>query len=186
MNADVIDRGLLSLASATQLFDTYVNHLVPHYPLVVFPEGYTAQELRHSRPTLFLAVIAAASGKSDPELSTLLNTEVLQAYATRMFINSEKSLELVQALTITSVWYSPPNDFRTLKFYEYIHMAATMALDIGLGTKPDVLQGEHYASRNPTSPELGYTTLSSTSTEPDAARIEDMRTFLACYLMCAG
>ena len=186
MNADVVDRGLLSMASATKLFQTYVNDLVPHYPVVVFPEDYTAVELRLSRPILFLAVIAAASGKSDPDQSTVLNAEVLQAYAIRTFMNSEKSLELVQAMIVTSVWYNPPNGFGQLKFYEYIHMAATMALDIGLGTKPDDSRGERHSSANTTPPQTGDTTPSSLSAEPDAVSIENMRTFLACYLICAG
>ena len=186
MNADVLDRGVLSMASAMQLFHSYTNDLVPHYPLVVFPQGYTAVELRRSKPTLFLAVIAAASGKSDPELSTVLNTEVLQAYATGTFMNSEKSLELVQAMIVTSVWYNPPSGFGQLKFYEYIHMAATMALDIGLGTKPDTLREERHSSNSYRPPEGGDTTSSSTSAEPDADDIENMRTYLACYLICAG
>ena len=186
MNADVLDRGVLSMASAVQLFHSYTNDLVPHYPLVVFPEGYTAAELRRSKPTLFLAVIAAASGKSDPELSTVLNTEVLQAYATRTFINNEKSLELVQAMIVTSVWHNPPNGFEQLKFYEYIHMAATMALEIGLGTKPDTSRGERHSSNNTTPPEGADKTPSSTSAEHDADDIEKMRTYLACYMICAG
>jgi hypothetical protein len=175
------------MTSATQLFDTYVNDLVPHYPVVVFAEDYTAAELRHSRPTLFLAVIAAAaSGNSNLELSAVLNTEVLQAYATRTFMNSEKSLELVQAMLVTAVWYNPPNGFAQLKFYEYIHMAAIMALDIGLGTKPDVLRGERHCSTTSAPPERGQSKSSSPSVEPDAVGIENMRTYLACYLICAG
>jgi hypothetical protein len=174
------------MTSATQLFDIYVNELVPHYPVVVFPEACTAAELRQSRPILFLAVIAAASGKADPELSTVLNTELLQTYATRIFMNSERSLELAQAMVITAVWYNPPNGFAQLKFYEYIHMAATMALDIGLGTKPDNARGQHNSSTNTTPPELGHSLSSASPAESDPFGLAYMWTFLACYLICAG
>lgn len=164
---DVIDRGILSMELALQLYDTYVKDLAPQYPAVILSPGH-AVELRSKRPTLFLAVIAAAAGKTDPHLYSILNSEVLSNYARQMVMSCGKSLELVQSLIVTTVWYYPPGKFAQLKFYEYIHMAATMALDIGIGSNPMIERNRRTPDQSPA------------SDAPDPAEIERRRTFLAC------
>jgi Fungal specific transcription factor domain len=176
-DSDVVDRGVISLEEATQLFHSYNNHLVQFFPTVQFPPEITIAEIRSTKPTLFLAAIAAASGKEGSHLYSILNTEVLSAYAHRTVIQGEKSLELVQALIITSVWYYPPGRFAQLKFYEYIHMAATMALDIGLGTNPKTFKSRRRAeAEREASPVV----------ELDDEEMEKRRTFLVCYLITTG
>lgn len=59
---DVIERGILSLRKATELFDAFVNHLVPHAPVVAFPKNVKLSEIRFDKPVLFLSVITAAAG----------------------------------------------------------------------------------------------------------------------------
>lgn len=51
---------------------------------------------------------AAASGKTDPHLYSTLHSEVVASYVQKTIIDNEKSLELVQAQIITSIWYYPP------------------------------------------------------------------------------
>ncbi|TVY92318.1 hypothetical protein LAWI1_G002652 [Lachnellula willkommii] len=104
MNSDVIDRGMVSMEVATQLFRTYMSDLYQHYPVVPFPRDASPEEIRRTQPTLFLAVIAAAAAKTDPHLYSALNSEVLSAYAHRTVIHSEKSLELVKAMIVSVVW----------------------------------------------------------------------------------
>ena len=65
----------------------------------------------------------------------MLDQEVLHAYATRIMVRSEKSLELIQALLISAAWYHPPLKFGQLKYYEYVRMATTMSMDIGIGMR---------------------------------------------------
>lgn len=122
------------MATARQLFETYKTDLFHHYPMVYVASDVTADAMRRTKPTLFLAIIAAASSKQNPELSAVLDKEVLQAYAFRSLVQSQKCLELVQALLISAVWYYPPQRFGQLKYYEYVSMAASMAMDIGIGT----------------------------------------------------
>ncbi|KAH8820705.1 hypothetical protein F5884DRAFT_647203, partial [Xylogone sp. PMI_703] len=193
IDLDVVCRGLLSMSLAAELYNTYITELSPHYPVVTFPEQYSAEQLRCEKPSLFLAVIAAAAGKVDPNLYGLLNTEALQVYATRVVISGEKSVELVQSMLVTAVWYYPPDKFDQLKFYQYVHLAATMALDIGIGSKP-----AKYRNGNPGSSD--YTTASSATSTPisydtsplwveeefNTTTIDARRTFLACYLLCSG
>lgn len=115
---DVVDRGVLSMDAARRLVDHYKKNLYPQCPQVYIPEACTADELRQKRPTLFLAVIAAAANVEDQKLAGALDNEVLQEYATRSVVRSQKSVELVQALLISAVWYIPPNKFSNLKYYE--------------------------------------------------------------------
>ncbi|KAK5688772.1 hypothetical protein LTS10_000750 [Elasticomyces elasticus] len=197
---DVIDRGLLSMATARQLVDTFKTDLFPHYPTVAIPASMTADDLRQTRPTLFLSVLAAAAVKEDPDLSAVLDKEILEAYANRSLVHSEKSLEIVQALLISAVWYHPPSKFGQLKYYEYIQMAATMAVDIGISTRPKISRGRLgnaargrepakqamvHPAEDASNPDLSMTPRSRDSS-PDTGNLESRRTFLACYMICAG
>jgi hypothetical protein len=173
---DVVDRGVISMEQAEVLYRVYNTHLVHHYPAVVFRSDLCAEDLRRTKPALFLAVIAAAAGKVDPHLYSILNSEVLITYAHRTVINHEKSLELIQAMIVTCVWYFPPGKFSQLKFYEYIHMAVTMAMDLGLGTNP----------RTSRSRRGGENDQSCQPAILDEGDIERRRTFLVCYMISTG
>ncbi|KAF2726147.1 hypothetical protein K431DRAFT_213930, partial [Polychaeton citri CBS 116435] len=197
--ADVVDRGIVSMASARTLFDVYRNELFLHYPTVHVPDHVTADEMRRSKPVLFLAIIAAAAMKNDPGLSTVLDQEILKVYAQRTLVESEKSVEIIQALLVSAVWYHPPNKFGQLKYYQYIHWAATMALDIHIGERasltrttakatgfyqPGRLSHVHHAE-DVHNPSLSLSQR-QTIREPETNNIEARRTFLACYAICAG
>ena len=211
---DVIDRGLLSMATATELYQTYLDALLPQYPAV--PLSCTAAELRSKKPVLFLAVLAASAGASDPTMNRRLNQEIQKVYATKVSIQGLKSLELVQSLLLSILWTYPPDNFEDLKFHQQIHMAATMALDLGLARKPKetskgqqtsemLFAGQHpnlakdQSSTNlPTrfpdgkpldiSYEVGSANhiMSPKKHLPDSGSLESRRTLLACYLFCAS
>lgn len=156
-----IEFASLSPEIMNQLFESYKYDLVQHYPAVIFPDTATADEVRKSKPVLFQAVVTSASCQLDPIIYRELFKEMTKIYAEKIFINGEKSLELIQSLMLTSIWYCPPDEScgRTnLHFYQYIHMAATMALDLGIGLIVD------------------KSTIS----------LDECRSLLICYLNCAG
>ena len=211
---DVIDRGILDVAKAAELYQKYLDELMPDYPAV--PLSCTMAELRSKKPILFLAVLAASSGASDPSLNHLLNQEIQRVYAAKISIQGLKSLELVQSLLVSILWTYPPDKFEDLKFHQQIHMAATMALDLGLASKPKA------TSRGQQPPKMhlvgqadedqGSTSLGGLSTRfpvgqpldvsyeagtadhvmsprkhsPDSGSLESRRTLLACYLFSAS
>lgn len=105
--ADVIDRGIITAEAASKMFDRYVNDMTIHMPAVVFPPGTTAAEIRKSKPTLFLAILSITSSSSRSELTR----EVMRIFADSIICNGEKSMELIQALIITNLWYWPPEHF---------------------------------------------------------------------------
>ena len=179
-DADVIDRGLVTTDMATQMFNWYVEKMAIHMPAVVFPHGTTAAEIRKTRPTLFLAILSASSGMNYPELQRMLTKEVMSIYADRIISNGEKTLEIIQALHVSTLWYWPPEHFEELKFYQLIHIAAVMAIDIGIGKKSKSLKKKNTNSglwRDHPWRKTPY---------PDPESIEARRAWLACYFLCCN
>lgn len=164
---DIIDRGLITMEHATGLFNTYKEHMVRHLPAVVFPPSVTVMELRKTKPTLFLAIMAAATSENH-SLQRVLQKELMQLFAEKVIVTGEKNLELVQAIHVAVIWYWPPEHFEELKFYQLIHIAAVMAIDIGLGRKGGSRRGPPPFRRNP---------------PPDSSSIECRRTWLTCFFL---
>ena len=191
-DADVIDRGLLSMHVASQIYDRYVAELVPLFPIVLLPKA-AASSVRKEKPTLFLAVIAAAAATFNEDLYLSLNKEILETYADKITIKGQRSIELIQSLLVTVVWCCPPDSFDSLKFYQFIHMAATMALDLGI-TKKGIIHDKQLEStvldKIDTFPSNSNNALNREESrgKPSAESgiAESRRTLLACYLMCSS
>jgi hypothetical protein len=173
--SDVIDRGLVTAEQAAKMFGCYVEKMAPHMPAVVFSAGTTSAEVRKTKPTLFLAILAASSGSNFPDIQKQLTKEVMSIYAERIICNGEKTLELIQALQISSLWYYPPEHFEELKFYQLIHIAAVMAIDVGLG-KRSKSKG----------PGLWRDSPWRRTPYPDPVSIEARRAWLGCYFLCCN
>ncbi|KAH8675920.1 hypothetical protein BX600DRAFT_508112 [Xylariales sp. PMI_506] len=175
---DVVDRGLLTLQQADEFLARYMDHMAPHLPAVVLPPGTTAAQLRQSKPILFLAVMASASAES-PDVQRVLIKEIVQMFADKVMISGEKSMELVQALQVCVIWYHPPEYFEELKFYQYVHIAAVMAIDIGLGRRRNNAKQRLIPYTWKDHP-LRKTPL------PEPTTIEARRTWIACYFLTSN
>ncbi|ERT02155.1 hypothetical protein HMPREF1624_00453 [Sporothrix schenckii ATCC 58251] len=132
--ADIIDRGLLTMEKAVELFQRYTDQMARHMPAVVFPPGTTAADIRKTKPVLFLSIMAASTTEMS-DIQRAIVKELMQIFAEKVFVVGEKSLELVQALQVAVIWYWPPEHFEELKFYQLVHTAAVMAIEIGLGKR---------------------------------------------------
>jgi hypothetical protein len=178
--ADVVERGILTMPLAVELYARYTNHMCQHLPGVVFPPGMTAAELRATKPILFMAIMAAASSEM-PALQRTLTKELMQVFAEKIIVVGAKSLELVQALQVATIWYWPPERFEELKFYQLVHVAAVMAIEIGLGRKKQAKDGfrkhisfawrDHPLRKQP---------------PPDPTTIEARRAWLTCYFLATN
>ena len=175
---DVVDRGLLSMEAATRLFGVFVNEIAQHYLAVVFPSGAEAEHIRHSKPVLFLAVISAASGTMSLKFHSTLHREVLQVFADRIILRGEMSLQLIQALLLTASGMAP-DDYEDRRFSQYIHMAATMALDLGIDRKQ--FHPRSLAKRK----EAGVDAHKLGSPPLESDSIDAYRTLLGCYVSCS-
>lgn len=178
--ADVIDKGIVNMEKAIKMFNRYANDMAPQLPAVIFPTGTTAADIRKSKPTLFLAVLCAGSGTDHPEVQRVLTKEVMQIYADRIICRGEKTLELVQALLVSTIWYWPPEHFEELKFYQLIHIAAVMGLDINIGKKSKghkSKMGGHGLWRDHPWRRAPF---------PENDSLEAKRAWLGCYFMCSA
>lgn len=132
---DCIDRGMVTFQLAEAAFDIYIKRMAPQYPMVVFPTHTTMSDIRRSKPALFLSITAVAIGTLSPDLQVPLFTEFYRMIAERVVVKGEKALELCQGLLVCCIWYMPPENFEELKFYQLTHMAATLAMDLGLNRR---------------------------------------------------
>ncbi|KAL1846292.1 hypothetical protein Plec18170_009281 [Paecilomyces lecythidis] len=174
MNEDVVDRGIITMETAHELVYLFINDLAPLFPVVVLPTDTNVAQLRQSKPVLFLSVVAAAAIAVDAKLAEILNREIVRLYAERFFIEAEKSLELVQSLLIMIVFSYPPNSPLKIQIYQYTHIAATMALEIGLASKKRV-------SKKPASRRGGQ----DQHNVFDQHMAEQARAILGCYHLCS-
>ncbi|RAK81911.1 Zn(II)2Cys6 transcription factor [Aspergillus fijiensis CBS 313.89] len=131
-SADVVDRGILSLETAQMLLSVFISELTQFFPVVVLPGDTSADFLRRTKPVLFLSIIAAASLTLETPHATVLHEELLAGFATRFFLRQEKSLDLVQALLVMLIYYLPPKSAMHGQYYQYTHIATTMALELGI------------------------------------------------------
>ena len=168
--ADVIDRGILNNGVAAQIYEHYTSNMARHLPAVVFPSTMTAGGLRKTKPVLFLAILSVASGHEHGGLQPALTREANKALADRVLCKGEKSLELVQAMQVLSVWHSSEDQNDTMAF-QLIQMASAMAIAIELGGPP--LRGN-----------LGISFISGSSKLPsDFNSPEKRRAWLTCYML---
>lgn len=88
--------------TAERLFNRYLYEVMPHFPAVPFKDGTTASEVRKEKPILFLAIMSGTSYGADipAEIQVELERALRDCFATHMWRNGEKSLELIQALQV--------------------------------------------------------------------------------------
>ncbi|KAF2005592.1 hypothetical protein P154DRAFT_313596 [Amniculicola lignicola CBS 123094] len=172
---DIVDRGIITMELADELLSIYRNDLVTSCPGVLIPRDWTAAQLRVKKPALFHAVMAAASHPKGVKLSERLNEEVVHLYARALIVQGEKSLQYVQALMVTVAYYTPPKHPSRLQVFQFINMAGTMALELGLASKPRTHEQL---------PKRAIRTLQRISSPEEL--LENCRTLLMLYIMTAG
>ncbi|EXL49431.1 hypothetical protein FOCG_09793 [Fusarium oxysporum f. sp. radicis-lycopersici 26381] len=182
---DIVDRGVITMEKAAELFARYNDHMISHLPAIIFQPGFTASELRKTKPILFLAIMAVASAES-PILQKVLQKEMKLTFAEKVMLSGEKGLELVQALNVAVIWYWPPEHFEELKFYQLVHTAAVMAIDIGLGQKMKQRRGIVVPDTWRPNPSTGPGGQSRRWAPPDPTSIESRRTWLTCYFLATN
>jgi len=130
---DPVSQGLVTLESARNIFSVFRKHLLPHFPVLAITDDSMFDDYRTDKPLLLHAILASGSSKAAPELYSILSTSLIQEYSRRIMLLGQKSLELVQAMMVSSSWYFSADHWRNQRFYEYLNLASTVALDIGLG-----------------------------------------------------
>lgn len=175
--ADVYDSGLVTVEYSNYLFDLFVNEVLLHSPLVSFSSEDTADEVRRTKPILFMACISAAASKVDAELHKALDQKISSAYGEQIMVRGRKSLELIQALLISAIWSFPPEKYMDTRFYMFVHMSAAMALNLNIDRDwDDLFSGPVAASPN---------TGANLEVTKEKLVYEKRRTHLGCWLACS-
>jgi hypothetical protein len=172
---DIIDRGIVTEAMAEELMSIWRSDLVSACPGITIPRHWTAHELRSNKPSLFHAVMAAAAHSHGSEFSDKLHQEAIYLYARSAFINGEKSVQSIQAMLVTVAYYSPPKSPGQLQIYQWVNMAASMALELGLASKPRTHEQL---------PKRAIRSLQKISSPEEL--LEHCRTVLTLYIISAG
>jgi hypothetical protein len=172
---DIIDRGVISEDMARELLNIWRKELVAACPGVTIPQHWDVLDLRANKPALFHAVMAASAHSKGSALSDRLHEEAVLLYARSAFIKGEKSVQAIQALIVTVSYYSPWKTPGPLQIYQWINMAASMALELGLTSKPRTHEQL---------PKRAIRSLQKISSPEEL--LEHCRTILLLYIISAG
>lgn len=115
---EVVQSGDLSVELACAGFDHFFKHMLVHFPILVFPAETIASKIQQDRPILFLAILNAASGLYPIAIQHRIHQELFASFARLILVDGEKSLEIVQALQVSSLWYYAPPRYKDLKYYQ--------------------------------------------------------------------
>jgi hypothetical protein len=74
-----------------------------HFPYVVIPESVSASDLAHNNPMLLHAVLVTSSWR-DRNLQRTLEEAYTKDLCTKMIIEGEKSLDMLQSLLVYLTW----------------------------------------------------------------------------------
>jgi hypothetical protein len=113
---DVVDRGLLSMETATAMYVHWRDNMAPKAPLVSFSASADVQEIRKTRPMTFLSILNIASPVISPSQQPALTTEISRQFSDRVFFHGDKSVDLIQALLLSSQFYTRPHNARDMTF----------------------------------------------------------------------
>ncbi|KAI9719645.1 MAG: hypothetical protein M1812_003416 [Candelaria pacifica] len=177
---DLVDQQILTLEEATYAFDHFVRNIAPTFPIIAFAEGTTAQQVRKRRPALFAAIMTASAGIWPvPQTKSALRDNMMRLFSDWVIMLGEKSMDLIQGLQVASLWYTPPADIRKMNYYQLIHIAGVMAIDVGINRRPPPRAKSKPSERQGSDaerPSLWFPGLDS---------IEGRRTWLSCWFLGA-
>lgn len=169
-DADITESALVSDAYASILFYRYMHDMAKHMPIVTFPTSTTPETLRQTTPILFLAILSVTAGQEDRKLQSKLTKKIMRVLADLVVVKGEKSLELIQAIQVVTLWYWP-EDGEESKYNQLVHMAAIMAIDLGI---------DGFARTGKVSGLAG-----ARLAPLDSSSVDCQRAWLGCYILCS-
>ncbi|KAF3287330.1 hypothetical protein TWF970_007057 [Orbilia oligospora] len=189
---DVIGRNLVTEAQADQYFSLFTE-MSAHFPFYVIPPGTTPTTLRREKPMLLMAILCTASG-IDKRVQIVLDRDFRKAYSERIFVNGEKSLELLQAGLLYLSWFQCHFSPRTQIFLQMAHLFISLVTDLGYDRKPDKVKpptgvlGNEGNVASPMFSEAGSEPAESTAKleEQEFRNKETRRAFLGCWWLTSS
>ncbi|KAF4624390.1 hypothetical protein G7Y89_g13783 [Cudoniella acicularis] len=170
---DPISRGIVSFERAEQLVRIFRTK-APKFPFVLIPPQMSLDTLRRERPFFLLSVLTYTS-QSTVKVQKELELELKESLSKRIFIDGEKSLDLLQGLLIYILSYHFFFLTNTQQVYQLVQMAVTMTVDLGIN-KPT-------RDRIPSNLAILSCTPLAFLPKRSSEELESRRTFLGCYFV---
>ncbi|KAG2415695.1 hypothetical protein HFD88_006886 [Aspergillus terreus] len=146
------------------------------FPVVVFPPGTTAADVRRNNPVLFLAILdVASSGFCELGTQRKIRKLIVQAYVYCMLRSEQYTLGLLQALIVSATWYrtiEPVEPGEQMDIYQISHTAANMALIMRLG---ESLNDKSWREKK-----------KGPGSALQAESLEGRRVWLGCHYICSN
>ncbi|OQU94426.1 hypothetical protein CLAIMM_00782 [Cladophialophora immunda] len=175
---DVIDNGVLTMASADTLLETYKQVHTKFFPFVVVAPETDAATLRRDKPVLFLAIMTACL-EADHMVQRRLGAELKRIISERVLIGNERSIELLQALLVHLSWihyhFHPLNK----QSYMLLQMAIALVMDLDLDRCPahrDQRVGSYFCRLN----------VEGNLPSQCQRTIAETRALLGCFYLCSS
>ena len=132
---DVVEEGLIDKITAFAAFERFRTHISLYFPFIAVPPETQPDDFRKQKPLLFSMLVLAGVNSIRPPSTTQMADHMVRSFADRILYRAERSLELVQCLLLYVCFYSRTLHQRDLNFYQMVHIASTMALDLGFGRR---------------------------------------------------
>ncbi|EXJ75039.1 uncharacterized protein A1O5_01735 [Cladophialophora psammophila CBS 110553] len=133
---DVIDSGVLTMATANALLKKYQQVHSQFFPFVIVAPEIDAATLRRDASVLFLAITTACL-EEDHAVQRRLGVELKRMLCERILIRNERNIELLQALLVHLSWihyhFHPMNNKQS---YMLLQMAIGLVMDLDLDRCP--------------------------------------------------
>ncbi|KAI2782658.1 hypothetical protein F4815DRAFT_429065 [Daldinia loculata] len=139
-----------SLESDEVLLSIFVNELVPNYPFVVLPPGFTASELALKYPFLFATVRMIASYRNLSSLRSQ-NYFIMRHISEQMLMRSERSLEILQSILLV-VGYYHYHCIMHAQMNNLIALANSLVADLGINKPPELQEKTKLLISSPEAP----------------------------------
>ena len=129
---DVIEQGYIDVPTAEVLLNHYNISLRPILPIIDLSQEKSVDQMRKSKPMLFLAVLAVSSASILPSFEPRLVMELNEQLARHTFILGTQSLDIVQAMLLFSHYYIRPSNSQNIAQTLYVSSAVAMSYNLFL------------------------------------------------------
>ncbi|RDH30694.1 hypothetical protein BDQ94DRAFT_161179 [Aspergillus welwitschiae] len=171
---DFISRGLFTLLECEELLAKFRLHKMVQFPFVIIPTHLGVPTLRRQFPFLLMCTITACL-EHKASLQHGMEQEVREFIATRLVINSERSLDLLLGLLVHVAWNHYHWHIHDSQASMFLQMAVMIVVDLGLDKGNFAMQASPPISWAADQHEKDSSCWISTA----------QRAFLGCYYLCS-
>ena len=173
---DKFDHIAFGLDDLDELLHIFRNDFFPEFPFILLSSEDTSESLRHKNPFLLWSIVAATSYK-DFRLQRRLGREIQRQIATRIIMDNEKSLDLLQGLLVHLAWHHYFLRPESPQILLFLQLCINLVNGLGLGRD----HSARTTSKVDRAPNL------RPGTEPVRGMhsLCELRAFLGTYYLCS-